>query len=297
MLQRATRPGGRFWVDWWLTNHCTWSCSYCPELLRNGSLAQPNLRDCVRTLNEIEAHAQRQGLRAYVKFTGGEVTEWAGIELLLEQANKLGIDLAIRTNAHAEHGLWARLVEHLTDLEAVYHPEHAQVSTYLLNISRAVDQGVNVRAVFNMLPQRFAETERLIETVRNKYPQVSIDRRMLFEDPGKNTRPVEYPEEQRVVLVRQHGDLERTDDQGNVTYTDYAELAMQGNNGYQGWQCAAGLEQLIIDAWGQVYRGHCRQGGSLGNISGEIKWPADTYQCRRPDCANAFDILATKSLS
>ena len=79
-----------------------------------------------------------------------------------------------------------------------------------------------------------------------------------------------------------------------VSYTDYPTMIADKANRFEGFQCSSGQEQLIVDAWGRVARGHCRQGGHLGSIGGSIKWPTEFITCRKPSCDNAFDILATK---
>jgi hypothetical protein len=145
-----------------------------------------------------------------------------------------------------------------------------------------------------MLPTRFEETEQLLAKIRDKYPQVSLERRMLFEDPAVNHQPMQYTETQQVKLVRQSGDIKIT--QGSmVSYTDYPTMIADKANRFEGYQCSVGMEQIIVDAWGRVARGHCRQGGHIGSIGGEIKWPTALVVCRRPSCDNAFDILATKT--
>jgi hypothetical protein len=116
---------------------------------------------------------------------------------------------------------------------------------------------------------------------------------MLFQDPAVNHKPMQYTETQQVKLVRQSGDIKIT--QGSmISYTDYPTMIADGANRFEGYQCGSGQEQIIVDAWGRVARGHCRQGGSMGTIGGSIKWPTEPVTCRKPSCDNAFDILATK---
>jgi organic radical activating enzyme len=294
MRVSATREPGWFWVDWWLLNHCSWHCSYCPELLRSGSIERPNLANSSQFLIELAHHAQGQGLRARVKFTGGEPTEWPNLEQLVSHAANQGIRVTIRTNANVDSHRWSTLVERVTELEMVYHPEHTQTSVYMLNLDRAVKQGLTVRAVFNMLPTRFEETEEVLVRIGNKYPSVSLDRRMLFQDPVQNTQPMNYSLLQTEQLIRQHGDI-KIEDGDIITYSDYPTMINDSSNRFQEWQCGIGLEQLIVDAWGRVRRGHCGQGGSMGTIGGEIVWPQKTLRCRRENCANAFDLNATKT--
>ena len=293
MLVEATRPRGWLWVDWWLLNHCSWHCSYCPDLLRSGSIPKPSLTQAQQFVTELVAYAAAQGLRPKIKFTGGEPLEWASLEDLLAHAHAQGVSLGLRTNANAAQDRWLAVSSSLTDLEMNYHPEHTQTSVYLLNLDRAVTQGIHVRCVFNMLPHRFEETEQVLDKIRNKYPQVGIERRMLFQDPAVNHQPMQYTETQQVKLVRQSGDIRVT--QGSmISYTDYPTMISDSANRFEGMRCSIGQEQMIVDAWGRVRRGHCGQGGSMGSIGGTIAWPTEPIVCRRPTCDNAFDILATK---
>ena len=293
MLVESTRPQGWFWVDWWLMNHCTWHCSYCPDLLKSGSITPISLKASQQFVTELVSHAGQLGLRPRIKFTGGEPTEWPPLADLLAWAHAQGCELGLRTNANCTSEDWLKITQHLTDVEINFHPEHTQTSVFMLNLDRSVAAGINVRAVFNMLPQRFEEIKQVIALVSNKYPQVSIERRMLFDDPGRNQQPKNYTEPQKATMIRQSGDIRITTGT-MVAYTDYPTMINDHSNKFQGFSCKAGLEQLIVDAWGRVRRGHCAQGGSLGTIGSAISWPAQQQVCRRPSCDNAFDILATK---
>ncbi len=282
MRVEATRPQGWLWVDWWLHNHCDWKCSYCPELLRTGSIPMPSLTDCCKFIQELVARAHSQGLRPQIKFTGGEPTEWSSLDDLVKYSHDQGVVIGLRTNANVDHRRWQTLCEGLTDLELGYHPEHTQPSVYMLNLNRALEHDINVRCVFNMLPTRFEETEQLLAKIQDKYPAVSVQRRMLFTDSAVNHKPLQKGSDIRIT-------------QGSmVSYTNYPTMMLDKANRFEGYQCSSGQEQVIVDAWGRVARGHCRQGGHLGSIGGIINWPTTVITCRRPSCDNAFDILATK---
>ena len=293
MRVEATRPQGCLWVDWWLHNHCSWQCTYCPELLRTGSVPMPSLTDCCAFVQELVGRAQSKGLQPRITFTGGEPTEWSSLEDLVKYSHDQGVVIGLRTNANVDHQRWQSLCTGITYIELGYHPEHTQSSVYMLNLNRALEYGINVRCVFNMLPTRFEETEHLLIKIRDKYPLVSIQRRMLFTDSAVNHVPMQYTEPQQAKLIRQNGDIRIT--QGSmVSYTDYPTMILDKANRFEGYQCSSGQEQIIVDAWGRVARGHCRQGGHLGSIGGSINWPTTSLVCRKPSCDNAFDILATK---
>lgn len=274
-------------------NHCAWQCSYCPELLRTGSIPLPVLAHCADFVDQLAAQAHSVGLKPRIKFTGGEPTQWLSLADLLAHAHSRGVSMALRTNANVADDLWQSLCPYLHDVELCFHPEHAQSSVYMLNLAKALDHGIAVRCVFNMLPTRFDTTDQLLARIQHKYPSVSVERRMLFQDPAVNHVPMQYTQPQQLKLIRQSGDIRIT--QGSmVSHTDYPTMIADGTNCFEGYQCHSGLQQLIVDAWGRVARGHCRQGGHFGSIGSAIKWPTEWITCRRPSCDNAFDLMATK---
>jgi MoaA/NifB/PqqE/SkfB family radical SAM enzyme len=66
-------------------------------------------------------------------------------------------------------------------------------------------------------------------------------------------------------------------------------------NQFKGWNCSAGLESLMINWDGEVYRATCRVGGSLGNIySNNFQIPENNITCTRDWCTCAADIPLTK---
>jgi MoaA/NifB/PqqE/SkfB family radical SAM enzyme len=172
-----------------------------------------------------------------------------------------------------------------------YHPEHTQRSQFLLAVKSAVELGVTVMVEVNMVPDQFDELEQLVDYIKNKYPSVHVTKTMRFHDPISNSKPLDYTPIQLVKLKRQHGDLQWD----NGDFTNYQELLLEGRNKFKGWSCAAGTEQCVVDAWGRVYRGHCRQGGYLGKLSEEFAWSTLPIVCDVDQCANSFDIQATKT--
>ena len=136
----------------------------------------------------------------------------------------------------------------------------------------------------------------LYDRMQAKWPHIRVNKRMLFEDPVFNTTPRDYTTNQTMELKRQHGDIKITQGE-QIEYTDYQTMVLEGKNVFKGYQCWAGLEQIVVDAWGRVYRGHCRQGGFMGNIKDKnIVWPTQSKTCALDICRNSFDILATKSI-
>ena len=105
---------------------------------------------------------------------------------------------------------------------------------------------------------------------------------------------MEYQPAQQVKLKRQHGDLVYINNEGEEEFTDFQTLMLEGKNTFPGQQCMAGIEQLIIDAWGRIKRGHCGQGGLVGKLGIEFTGVQSPVICKADACRNGFDITATK---
>lgn len=297
MLLVSNRSPDKFYVDWWLMNHCSWHCSYCHDVIRAGNIALPYLKDCRRFVDQAQAHAQHLNKTAQIKFTGGEVTEWADFDELLAYAHGQGCETQFRTNANIERNRWVKLMQH-TDLVSMgYHPGHTSTSQFLLAIASARRAGVTVMVEVNMLPEVFDKLEQLVAKIQKRWPEVSVNKSMRFQDPVNNTRPLEYTPIQQLKLMRQSGDLMWIDNE-NVEYTDYQTIVIEGRNSFKGWNCSAGVEQCVVDASGRVYRAHCRTNGFMGYLSDEqLFWHSEPMPCAVERCVNSFDVQATKSLS
>lgn len=131
--------------------------------------------------------------------------------------------------------------------------------------------------------------------IHQLWPDQAIFRRLLFTDPVVNGRAHSYTQQQQIQLKRQTGPLALTGPDGTVDHTDYQTLVMDNANQFRDWWCWSGVEQLVIDAYGRVYRGHCRQGGKLGTIAEGFVVAKDPQQCVTLSCSNSFDIDSTKS--
>lgn len=291
----STRDHRYFYVNWWLTDHCNWDCSYCHDDIKRGRLPFPDIRDVRDFLDQAQAHAAKFNRILNIDLTGGEVTEYPYLQELLTHARGLGAVIKLRTNASQSLIEFSSMIENLDLVTIEFHPEHTQTSHFLLCLNRAgQNSGLLVTVNLNALPERWSEIEQLETKIRDKWPQFAVSVKMLFEDPVRNTRPMEYLPYQKEKLKRQSGSLLiHTQDQ-ETEYSDYQSMILESRNKFQGWQCNIGLEQIIVDAWGVVRRGHCRQGASIGQIGKSIRFDDLAVTCQRPNCVNSFDIQATK---
>lgn len=293
MKLSSTRPPGYFWIHWWLTNHCNYNCGYCADILKSGSITQVSLEDCLDFVDQAALKAKQLNLRLRIDLSGGEVTAWYGLNDLLNRIKEHQGYTSIRTNASQSVNDFNQTAKHLDAVTLDYHPEYASPSHYLTVISAALNRSVQVNANVNMIPEKWKDCDRVVTEIEQRYPSVAVNRKMLFQDPIDNAQPLVYQPQQEEKMIRQHGDL-IFEQNGNNEFTDYQTMVIENKNQFTGWQCSIGLEQVIVDAYGRVRRGHCGVGGSMGTIGGPIIWDSAAQNCNKPRCANAFDIQATK---
>lgn len=290
----STRDSSYFYVNWWLTDHCNWNCSYCHDILKKGTLPFPELRAVKDFLDQTKVYCNRIGKRMYLDITGGEVTQYPFLDELLAHAKSHDAFIKIRTNASQSIDKFADTLSYLDTVEIEFHPEHTTTAHFLLCLNKAAQkQDLSVTVTLNALPERFQEVEQLDLTIKNKWPQFNVSFKMLFEDPVRNTKPMIYQEPQKEKLKRQSGSMILEYDQ-DQEYIDYPALILENKNQFENWHCSIGVEQIIVDAWGVVRRGHCRQGGAIGSLGQLIRFDGLTLICKKSHCVNGFDILATK---
>jgi pyruvate-formate lyase-activating enzyme len=282
------------YVDWWLMNHCNYSCSYCPDILKKGNIDLPDIDKTKKLVDQFSKFALLQGKVCDFYFTGGEVTQWFFLEDLLQHAKSYNNKVRLRTNASLPVNKWQSMLPCIDYVNLEFHTEHTNIAHFMLILGATKRSGVPCSITVSMLPDRWTELEEMVNKIKTFWPDQHVHKKLLFEDPAINKKPKEYTEPQTVKLKRQSGDLIYYDDSGEEEFTDYQTLVLENKNAFYGRQCMAGIEQFIVDAWGRVYRGHCRQGGSVGNVDKEILFPTEPVTCYSKTCNNGFDIQATK---
>jgi organic radical activating enzyme len=294
MKLKSNRQDNVFYIDWWLLNHCNYNCSYCADVLKNGSIDLPNIDHCKQIVNDIIAHARNYKKTCDFKIVGGEVTVWPMLPELLEHIKSKGSRVTIRTNASGSIANWARITKLIDGTNIEFHSEYASHIHFLLMVEVAKQQDIEVGIIINMMADKWNDSIELIEKINKKWPDQPVNKKMLFEDPAINTIvDKKYKKEHLVEFKRTSGPLTLYEN-GVETYTDFNTVVLEGKNKFEGSSCNAGIEQIIIDAWGKVAKGHCRNGSYIGSLGKGIIFPNEPTICRKNSCSNAFDIQATK---
>lgn len=293
MILESLRPKHILFVDWWLMNHCNYNCSYCADIIKNGSVDLPKIQDCLDFIDVLADHANRIHKKVEFSITGGEVTQWPFLSDLLVKIRSKSFKSIIRSNASCSISEWQKILENLDNVRLEFHPEFQNLAHFVMIVSATMKANVSCSLNINMIPERWDELETTIEKLLRLYPDLTINKKMLFSDPVGNSKPLPYTEPQIKQFENQNGDLLYYEN-GKPIRTDFQTLVLHKKNYFINSNCNAGIEQFVIDAWGRVFRGHCRQGGKIGAVGKDIKFPTDPVRCGKTTCVNGFDIVSTK---
>lgn len=282
-----------FWVDWWLINRCDFHCGYCHDLMRNGSIAQIAAEPALKFVRHLGQLLGPRAAKTHYHLTGGEVTLWPWLHELLTEIGQQGAKVSMRSNLNQSPQQFRQLAPLITVLLAEYHPGFTQKSRFMMSVDLALAAGATVMVQLQMVPDQWPELEAVEAELRARWPEITVTKRMLYQDPMKNYVPYPYSPEQQQQLINAGGPLLARDGDREWS-TNYQALVLKGLNVFTGWSCRAGVDQIVVDAWGGIYRANCRQGGRIGMIGEPFQLPQDSMICHRDRCGNHFDVMAAK---
>jgi len=118
------------------------------------------------------------------------------------------------------------------------------------------------------------------------------DEQRSYIDSQENLR-VKISHTREVDTTR--GEMYKIDSTGNKELVSTSQLIVNQENSWVGWKCNAGVEQIIITDKGDIYRGWCMVGGTIGNIYSSAKLPTEPIICHKQTCHCNFDITCKKT--
>lgn len=277
-------------VEWNLGKRCNYDCSYCPSSIHDLTSPHTDIEILKSTVDKL----MTIGKPIRLSFTGGEPTVHPKFSELINYCKHVGIPwISVTTNGtrKKEWYLSQRVDQWVFSLhfEYLWH----LVSNKILRVHNEWKGGllVNVMAHHKHM-QWVRETVDLFKqrgvphgVRRIRWTQGDHD---LFDDMRYHPDDLEWIKQQDSTV------------QGNCVID--GEKIMHANdiiklhlNQYKGWTCNAGIESLMINWDGEVYRSTCRVGSSLGNIyNNSFMNPTEPIVCTRNFCTCAADIPLTK---
>jgi MoaA/NifB/PqqE/SkfB family radical SAM enzyme len=293
-------------INWCLGNVCNYACSYCPDNLHSGTQPFPAF-DVVKNFIDktIQHHSQK---KLYFEFTGGEVTLWKDLMPTLTYLRERGCKTGIISNGSRSLEFYTKLVEKIDHICISFHPESAKEDHFFSVVELFADK-IRTHVNIMMSPLHFDRCTAF--AMKLKYiDNISMALQPLME--GLNGKIYSYSELQNRVMDQQFNLVIK-----HIQYTKQYEyyrgsmamvmpsgerkdIASQnfisaGNNSWKYWECYAGVEQMVVNMDGEIFRGWCLAGGKIGKISdASLKLPSKPIRCPVNKCHCNLDIMCTK---
>ena len=299
-------------VNWNLGNMCNFTCSYCPSILNDGSFGWNDFDVVTRFIDSTVKHYAPR--KVYFEFTGGEVTLWKDFIKCAEYIKEIGHDIGFISNASRTLRWWEKNKEKFDHVCLSFHPEEGD-HEHFIEVVKIMSQQcrTHVNVMMHYDSDIWPRCQAVAEAVIN-IPNISLALQPLIIDFGETLYT--YTAEQTEYIDRQwhnlavnikhtkewklyRGSMQMHDDINKLSQNSSSHrfIADRTNN-WSGWDCWAGVEQIVVDFDGSVMRGWCRVGGVFGNLHNvdAINWPIAPIRCNKKMCHCNFDIMCKKVL-
>ena len=281
------RPKTR--VQWLLGNKCNYRCSYCLDIFHKGDHPFPNEEQFIDICKDIIYHYDDLGRDVVFEFMGGEPTLLKKIPQVGKRLHNFPTNIVLKTNGSASIEWWQDARRYLTEVVISVHREFADID-HIKKVIQLLqnDEVFHPIELTVLFPVTLKEDSwnwgvTNVKKFRKKYGVGDLQ--LLYSNFGRGSNMhLPYKDYQWNEYHQLAGTERILDAPPVIEYPSF-----------KGVVCYAGLDTLVIDSKGNVFRGWCNQGGKLGNVyEGSVSWPKDTIICKKEDCSNGFDRKAKK---
>jgi MoaA/NifB/PqqE/SkfB family radical SAM enzyme len=278
-------------IEWNLGKRCNLDCSYCPAEIHNNHSPHTDISILENAVNYL-ANLNKP-LR--VSLTGGEPCVHPKIEHLLAymkpRVDWINVTTNITRTAKWYYSQW--LVDHwVFSLHFEDNDWYNRIAKILeiYEFDSSIKIQINVMAHHDFM-DRVKKAVKIFD--QNKIPYVIrrirwTEKHDWFDDMKYNSNDLDW------ILSKTATAKPNVIVNDNELY-HANDIIKNHSNKFKGWKCFAGVESLMINWDGEVYRATCRVGNSLGNIyNNSFTKPIDSIICTREWCTCAADIPLSK---
>lgn len=279
---------GRIRFEWNLGNSCSQDCLYCHRELKDGRNPFPTY-DLLFPAFAHLIEQTRDFLSVQIEITGGEPSESSALRTVIENNNDDRIKFKLISNGYAEQGWWRSIKTNLYGVQLTYHQscdlDHFYNVVQELNTLRP-------RIMIAVAPEHWDKQKQIFDLFKSLGHDVNLQ--MLYSNFTRgNNEYLKYSQEQWNEYYISKG-IDPNEKQQVVQTIEFKRV--HSLNNYYGHLCWAGVDQLVIDNFGDVWRGWCQSDGSMGNIYKQtMQLDRQPRVCPRLQCRNGFDLQARKS--
>ena len=269
-------------VQWLLSNHCNYRCSYCYDIFYKSTSPIPSDELIIEVCKDIISHYDELNRDVIFEFMGGEPTLKNKIPDIGERLHNYPSNIVLKTNGSADIDWWRKSRKFLSEVVLTVHRDFADINHIKKVVALLLDETnlhpINLKLLFAVTnrPESFTWGLENMAYFRRKYEVGELQ--LLYSDFGKTNKLLPYSKIQLEQFYR--SGLEPLEDEPNIR-----EIVS-----YTGKKCYSGIDTLTIDTFGNVARNWCYQEEFIGNIyEMPIKWPTEPIICRKEFCKNWFD--------
>lgn len=275
-------------IEWNLGNSCSLACSYCSKDLNNGTNPFPNY-EVLRPAFDHIIDQTRAFSSVQIEITGGEPTESSALRSVISELTQDHIKLKLISNGSADIEWWASIVNKLYEVQLTYHAR-ANFDHFFSVVN--VLKTVRPRVLVAITPESWS-TQKLVYDIMQSLGY-DVHLQLLYSNFTKgNSNYLKYSQDQWNQYYISEG-INPTIKEEVVETIEFKR--MHRLNDFFGHLCWAGLDQIVVDNFGDVYRGWCKADGSMGNIyKKNFVLDRQPRVCPKNQCKNGFDLQARKS--
>ena len=228
----------------------------------------------------------------YLELLGGEPTISRAVRHAIVNPVSEKLKFNLTTNGSADLEWWANAAPNLDTVILAWHSkgdtEHYIKVAELLNSYEHLHLTICINALND---NTWADAYFLYQDFKSK--GYHCEYKVMFKNHNNgNDKFLPYTTEQMVFFAKENG-YSVPDDPAKYNLPDF-EASLYKT--YSSHLCWAGVDQIVIDYFGYVYRGWCMVGNGYGNLfDGTISLDKTPRVCNRLLCKNGFDQQAKKS--
>jgi MoaA/NifB/PqqE/SkfB family radical SAM enzyme len=277
-------------IEWNIGKRCNYDCSYCPPIIHDNTSRHTNIEILKSTIDKLIK--LNKPLR--LSFTGGEPCIHPKFNELITYAKKEQIQwISVTTNGTRTAKFYSDILvnQYIFSLHLEY--DWQRVFNTLLHIHKTTD--IKIIAQIMCHHNHFDSAKILFDKCLDEDIPFTLRRirwtdgdHDVFNDTKYNQIYLDWIKEHEATII---GNC-IIDDIRVIHANDIIKLHL---NKYKNWLCNAGIESLMINWDGEVYRATCRVGDSIGNIyNNDFEQPKNPINCTRNFCTCSADIPITK---
>jgi len=311
--QRTMLSKPLFSVSWILGRFCNYNCSYCWPYARSDKVDHQPLEVYKRTVDEIKRQARENGFTQFHwSFSGGEPTAY---KHLLDLTKHLDDgpqtpyqSIHMTTNLSPGSKWWKSWCDHTALLQrrsitASYHDEFAKEQEFGDKCLQLQYELVHVTINQVMVPEKFYELYERMERFHKRGINVTLKPQ---SNPTASGIVDGYTED--MINKMQTGFPQRSngedlyqialyDATGKEYLFDQAErFNAFGFNKFQGWDCNAGYQSVIIRG-NEVKRSYSCHDQILGTLTDGFELTTNPRLCVTPSCVSSADSKIPKCIN